>query len=137
METLQRIVRDNAKQRFTIQPEPTGEGGAEELWIRANQGHSVVVGVDQPSSVARPDPRPLSQVESLELKEVASAEEVPVMVHGTAFALWPVICEFACLLLSPLFSLTRLLTRSEGGTQKDVPESHPLRCRSLGRQGCH
>lgn len=43
METLQRIVRDNAKQRFTIRPEPTGEGGAEELWIRANQGHSVVV----------------------------------------------------------------------------------------------
>ncbi|ORY92572.1 putative tRNA 2'-phosphotransferase [Leucosporidium creatinivorum] len=73
METLHRIVRDNAKQRFTIRSEPTGDGGAEELWIRANQGHSVV--------------------ESLELKEVASAEEVPVMVHGTTYALWPVISK--------------------------------------------
>lgn len=106
METLQRIVRDNAKQRFTIQPEPTGEGGAEELWIRANQGHSVVVGVDQPSPVACPDPRPLPQVASLELKEVTSAEEVPVMVHGTTFALWPVIGEFACFPSPPSFSLT-------------------------------
>lgn len=43
LETLHRIVRDNAKQRFTIRSEPTGEGGAEEDWIRANQGHSVVV----------------------------------------------------------------------------------------------
>jgi 2'-phosphotransferase len=43
METLQRIVRDNAKQRFTIRSEETGEGGAVELWIRANQGHSVAV----------------------------------------------------------------------------------------------
>lgn len=43
METLHRIVKDNAKQRFTIRGEPTGKDGEEELWIRANQGHSVVV----------------------------------------------------------------------------------------------
>jgi len=43
LETLDRIVKDNAKQRFTMRPEPTGEGGEEELWIRANQGHSVKV----------------------------------------------------------------------------------------------
>lgn len=43
METLERIVRDNAKQRFTLQAEPTGPDGADELWIRANQGHSVKV----------------------------------------------------------------------------------------------
>lgn len=43
MDTLERIVRDNAKQRFTMRPEPTGLNGEDELWIRANQGHSVAV----------------------------------------------------------------------------------------------
>lgn len=54
METLERIVRDNAKQRFTLQAEPTGENGVEELWIRANQGHSVKVrsSLGSPSSKA-------------------------------------------------------------------------------------
>ncbi|GJN89066.1 hypothetical protein Rhopal_002040-T1 [Rhodotorula paludigena] len=70
--TLERIVRDNAKQRFSMRTEPTGDGGADELWIRANQGHSV-------------------KVESLELKPVKSAEEVPTMVHGTYYRLWPAI----------------------------------------------
>ncbi|GAA6007828.1 hypothetical protein JCM10207_004889 [Rhodosporidiobolus poonsookiae] len=72
METLERIVRDNAKQRFSLRPEPTGEGGKDELWIRANQGHSI-------------------KVEALELKPVEKAEDVPVMVHGTYFRLWPAI----------------------------------------------
>lgn len=43
MATLERIVTDNVKQRFTMRKEPTGAGGEEELWIRANQGHSLVV----------------------------------------------------------------------------------------------
>jgi len=43
LETLERIVRDNAKQRFTLRSEQTGGDGKEELWIRANQGHSVKV----------------------------------------------------------------------------------------------
>ena len=43
LETLGRIVRENAKQRFTMRPENTGENGEEEMWIRANQGHSVAV----------------------------------------------------------------------------------------------
>ncbi|BGP55214.1 hypothetical protein JCM8202_003782 [Rhodotorula sphaerocarpa] len=72
METLERIVRDNAKQRFTLQAEPTGENGVEELWIRANQGHSV-------------------KVEALELNPVEKAEQVPAMVHGTYYRLWPSI----------------------------------------------
>ncbi|GAA5825568.1 hypothetical protein JCM11251_000288 [Rhodosporidiobolus azoricus] len=72
METLERIVRDNAKQRFSLQKEASGANGGEELWIRANQGHSV-------------------KVEALELKPVEKAEDVPVMVHGTYFRLWPAI----------------------------------------------
>ncbi|BGP15935.1 hypothetical protein JCM10213_003634 [Rhodosporidiobolus nylandii] len=72
METLERIVRDNAKQRFSLRPEPTGASGEEELWIRANQGHSI-------------------KVEALELKPVEKAEDVPVMVHGTYFRSWPAI----------------------------------------------
>ena len=43
LETLGRIVRDNAKQRFTMRGEMTGVNGEEEMWIRANQGHSVAV----------------------------------------------------------------------------------------------
>ncbi|POY71759.1 hypothetical protein BMF94_5120 [Rhodotorula taiwanensis] len=72
LDTLERIVRDNAKQRFTLQAEPTGQDGADELWIRANQGHSV-------------------KVEALELKPVEKAEQVPIMVHGTYYRLWPAI----------------------------------------------
>ncbi|GAA5881880.1 hypothetical protein JCM16303_003447 [Sporobolomyces ruberrimus] len=71
-ETLERIVRENAKQRFTMRPESTGEGGKAELWIRANQGHTV-------------------KVEALELKPVEKADQVPTMVHGTYHRLWPQI----------------------------------------------
>ncbi|KAK4056780.1 tRNA 2'-phosphotransferase [Microbotryomycetes sp. JL221] len=74
MITLERIVKDNAKQRFTMRPEPTGPDGSEQLWIRANQGHSV-------------------KVESLELKQIENASDVPVMVHGTSYKLWPKICK--------------------------------------------
>ncbi|GAA5854961.1 hypothetical protein JCM3766R1_005808 [Sporobolomyces carnicolor] len=72
LETLERIVRDNAKQRFTMRSEPTGPEGDEELWIRANQGHSV-------------------KVEALELKPVEKADDVPTMVHGSYYRLWPQI----------------------------------------------
>ncbi|GAA5909928.1 tRNA 2'-phosphotransferase [Sporobolomyces salmoneus] len=72
LETLERIVRENAKQRFTMRPEPTGSEGKEELWIRANQGHSVAV-------------------EALELKRVETADQVPLMVHGSYYRLWPQI----------------------------------------------
>jgi 2'-phosphotransferase len=43
METLERIVRENEKQRFSLRGESTGEGGDVEMWIRANQGHSIIV----------------------------------------------------------------------------------------------
>ncbi|GEM07522.1 DUF1275 domain protein [Rhodotorula toruloides] len=72
MATLERIVKDDAKQRFSMRPEPTGENGQDELWIRANQGHSI-------------------KVEDLELKKVEKAEDVPLMVHGTYYRLWPAI----------------------------------------------
>ncbi|SCZ99413.1 BZ3500_MvSof-1268-A1-R1_Chr3-1g06000 [Microbotryum saponariae] len=78
-ETIQRIVAENEKQRFTLQKEakkPSGGDVAEdaefEWWIRANQGHSV-------------------QVESLELKPILDASHVPTMVHGTTYKLWPTI----------------------------------------------
>lgn len=38
--------------------------------------------------------RPTAQVEALELKPVERAEQVPVMVHGTYFRLWPAIGAF-------------------------------------------
>lgn len=41
MELLEKIVIENAKQRFTMRLEE--ENGVEELWIRANQGHTVAV----------------------------------------------------------------------------------------------
>lgn len=55
-----------------------------------------------------PDPNLFSQVESLELKEVASAEDVPVMVHGTTYALWPVICKSTSHILLRTSKLTSL-----------------------------
>jgi 2'-phosphotransferase len=42
------------------------------------------------------------QVEALELKPVEKAEDAPVMVHGTSYKLWPVICKLRNLL--PLLS---------------------------------
>ncbi|CEQ40236.1 SPOSA6832_01850, partial [Sporobolomyces salmonicolor] len=108
MDTLDRIVRDNAKQRFTMRGEPTGEGGQEELWIRANQGHSV-------------------KVEALELKPVEKAEDVPLMVHGTYYRLWRVIGTSVPTLSIGGRRLTcpSLLLR-EGGSKGHVSESHSL-----------
>lgn len=96
MKTLERIVRENAKQRFSMRPEPTGHNGEDELWIRANQGHSVVVsGKLTPDAKVRPtNAQPFTssaQVESLELTPVLNAEDVPVVVHGTTTAIWPTI----------------------------------------------
>lgn len=95
MVTLERIVRENAKQRFTMREEPTGEGGVAELWIRANQGHSVDVSL---RAVVVEKARLIfcAQVEALELKKVERAEDVPVVVHGSYFRLWDVICTSKC-----------------------------------------
>ncbi|RAL48970.1 hypothetical protein DM860_001290 [Cuscuta australis] len=57
---IKEAVRKDNKQRFSLLEE------SGELWIRANQGHSIVT----------------VETEQL-LKPVISAEEVPVCVHGT------------------------------------------------------
>lgn len=67
--TLQRIVAENAKQRFALQEEMDPTTGMNVLWIRANQGHSLAV-------------------EDLELVKVARADEIPVVVHGTFSRHW-------------------------------------------------
>jgi len=82
---LQRIVATNDKQRFTLTFEPAdsqdGQPSCTDVivepqedsdgtwWIRANQGHSI-------------------EVEDLQVKEVASAEEIPVVIHGTNMRAW-------------------------------------------------
>ncbi|KAK4702047.1 hypothetical protein P7C70_g4180, partial [Phenoliferia sp. Uapishka_3] len=66
---LEAIVAEDKKGRYLMRREPE-DGG--EWWIRANQGHSVIV-------------------ESLELEPVSKAEEVPVVVHGTMFKVWDVV----------------------------------------------
>ncbi|KAL8279346.1 hypothetical protein RQP46_008158 [Phenoliferia psychrophenolica] len=70
-DALEQIVKDDKKGRYLMRKEPEGDENGE-WWIRANQGHSVVV-------------------ESLELERVTKADEVPVVVHGTMFKLWDVI----------------------------------------------
>jgi len=67
---VRRLVESNAKQRFGIAV-PAGE---QELHIRAHQGHTM-------KSVAD---------EAL-LAPVGSAEELPVLCHGTFEAHWPAI----------------------------------------------
>ncbi|CAI9103685.1 OLC1v1002217C2 [Oldenlandia corymbosa var. corymbosa] len=59
IEDIREAVRKDNKQRFSLLEEG-------ELWIRANQGHSIKV----------------VETESL-LKPLLSAEEIPVCVHGT------------------------------------------------------
>lgn len=60
VDDIKEAVRKDNKQRFSLLEE------SGELWIRANQGHSIVT----------------VETERL-LKPVISAEEVPVCVHGT------------------------------------------------------
>ncbi|KAI0434056.1 hypothetical protein F5Y09DRAFT_4407 [Xylaria sp. FL1042] len=73
-------VATNAKQRFSMKPNPTtsdrsGEDEATHWLIRANQGHSIAV-----ASEALHTPITL-----------AAGNVPPVVVHGTYFAFWPAI----------------------------------------------
>ncbi|XP_065739336.1 tRNA 2'-phosphotransferase 1 isoform X1 [Phocoena phocoena] len=71
VEDVQRVVDTNGKQRFALQP---GEPGAGPL-IRANQGHSLKVGVPE-----------------LELIPLETPQALPlVLVHGTFWQHWPSI----------------------------------------------
>ncbi|RKO92545.1 phosphotransferase KptA/Tpt1, partial [Blyttiomyces helicus] len=63
LETIQQVCRDNDKQRFHLTTEAGAAG--QDVWIvRANQGHS------------------MAKVE-VEMEEITSAEQAPVVVHGT------------------------------------------------------
>ena len=65
VERIKRIVDGNDKKRFTLRAEE--DGG--ELWIRANQGHSI----------------PWLEVD---MRKVTSAEECGACVHGTTLEAW-------------------------------------------------
>lgn len=67
--TLQRLVAENAKQRFALKDELDPDTGKPVLWIRANQGHSIAV-------------------EDLELVKVENPDEIPFVVHGTFTRHW-------------------------------------------------
>ncbi|KAI1180115.1 KptA family-domain-containing protein [Nemania sp. FL0916] len=77
---IQEEVSTNAKQRFSIKPNPNPQTGVDEgdasYWlIRANQGHSIALaseGLHTPITLA-------------------AANVPPVVVHGTYFAFWPAI----------------------------------------------
>ncbi|EJU03669.1 phosphotransferase KptA/Tpt1 [Dacryopinax primogenitus] len=78
---LEDLVKSNDKQRYQLlfEPKTPVEPGETERsstegtwWIRANQGHSL-------------------KVEELELREISSADEIPVVVHGTSRQTWPAI----------------------------------------------
>ena len=43
VDKLRELVETNDKQRYKLSSEPDPLGGAEVLWVRANQGHSVEV----------------------------------------------------------------------------------------------
>ncbi|XP_065185068.1 tRNA 2'-phosphotransferase 1-like [Sycon ciliatum] len=67
VDDVRRVVESNAKQRFALEEEP-------QLMIRANQGHSF-------------------EVPDLALEPILSADEAPVVVHGTYLKAWPAIKE--------------------------------------------
>ncbi|XP_060554807.1 uncharacterized protein LOC132715759 [Ruditapes philippinarum] len=66
IEDVIRVVESNDKKRFSLENE---EG---RLKIRANQGHSI-------------------EVEDLDLKPILSADEVPMVIHGTYYSSWELI----------------------------------------------
>uniref|UniRef100_G1MI74 2'-phosphotransferase n=1 Tax=Ailuropoda melanoleuca TaxID=9646 RepID=G1MI74_AILME len=70
-EDVQRVVDTNGKQRFALQPGDPGTGPL----IRANQGHSLQVGVPE-----------------LELMPLETPQALPLrLVHGTFWQHWPSI----------------------------------------------
>jgi len=77
--TLEKLVKDNAKQRFQLLFEPAtasdasasagGAGANGTWWIRANQGHTL-------------------KVDDLDLTEITDASQLPAAVHGTTKKAW-------------------------------------------------
>lgn len=96
-EDVQRVVDTNRKQRFALQLGDPSTG----LLIRANQGHSLQVGVR--GQVRERDGRdpclqrgshchPFNQVPKLELMPLETPQALPLMlVHGTFWKHWPSI----------------------------------------------
>lgn len=102
---LERLVKDNAKQRFQLVFEPSiatasrisaatsasaasasatpTVGAASDAkgtwWIRANQGHTL-------------------PVDDLELTEITDPSQLPVAVHGTTRKTWESICSSSTIL---------------------------------------
>ena len=73
IDTLKRLVAENAKQRYALTEEPDPANPEKHiLWIRANQGHSLAV-------------------EDLEMHRIESPDECPIVVHGTFKRFWPII----------------------------------------------
>ena len=71
VEDIERVVANNDKQRFALKD----DNGM--LYIRANQGHTM-------------------DVVDLELEEIHSAEETPVVVHGTYHKAFDAIKRQVC-----------------------------------------
>ncbi|OWF37615.1 uncharacterized protein LOC110467255 [Mizuhopecten yessoensis] len=68
LKDVRRIVENNDKQRFALQPNPENK----KMMIRANQGHTM-------------------QVQNLDLKPITSAEEAQEVIHGTYYKSWEII----------------------------------------------
>ena len=66
-EDIQRVVKNNEKQRFALRYNDNGD-----LEIRANQGHSV-------------------DVPELQLEEIIDPSLYPTLIHGTNFRAWDLI----------------------------------------------
>ncbi|RHZ78256.1 hypothetical protein Glove_166g287 [Diversispora epigaea] len=66
VEDIQFVVENNDKQRFSLKTENS------ELYIRANQGHSI-------------------EVKDLELEKITDHEQIPTVIHGTYLNRWKFI----------------------------------------------
>ena len=75
MEDIERVVANNDKQRFALK-DNNGK-----LYIRANQGHTM-------------------DVKDLELEEISSAADAPVVVHGTYHKAFDAIKRHVCAFVS-------------------------------------
>ncbi|KAI5859331.1 KptA family-domain-containing protein [Durotheca rogersii] len=76
LDDIRQVVADDAKQRFSMKPNPAASANHPSGWlIRANQGHTIAVAA-----------------EGMHTRLTLEAGNVPdVVVHGTYFAFWPAI----------------------------------------------
>lgn len=105
---LEEIVKNDSKSRFRLTSETDAASGLEVWWIRANQGHSMKVCLN--NAAVHPDVQGLTQSVVLDLEPISLVADIPtgIAVHGTTRKAWELIRMFT------IHAVTVLLTQIAG-----------------------